>query len=494
MIVARLTTRVFDLAMMVVLARILQPMDFGLVAIAMTLVTVVEAALELPVNQALVHLPSISTPQYDTAFTLSSLRGLALSGILVLGAWPFAHFYGDIRLAWLVIVLSVGPIARGFVSPRLAEYQRLMSFWRDFTIELAGKLVGFAVGVAAALLTQSYWSIAVGTVAYPLAMALASYCLAPYRPRLSLAELPIFSGFVGWMSAGQVVSALNWQFERLLLGKLVVTSQLGLFTTASDMASIPMLALFGPILRPLLAAFSHVKAQDERLAKSYQAALRAVLTIGLPLLVGESLVAERAVLLVLDEKWLGAAHLVQWLALSLVPGLFSLPAVPLFMSLGKTKLFLQRSSVEFAVKLPILLVGAMKFGFAGVIASRCLSEAAAVGFCLVAIRSLLGLRFRDQLLGSWRAIASTLAMVPAVLLCSRQLPPTLSQGGNAIDLMAIGLVGATTYAVALHALWRLSGSPPGVEAMAVDAVGGSLGAAWRRLRHGAAKQEPSGHA
>jgi len=75
------------------LARILQPADFGLVAIAMTLVSVVEAALKLPLNQALLRLPVTTAAQYDTAFTLSALRGLLLTLIVVLASWPFARSY-----------------------------------------------------------------------------------------------------------------------------------------------------------------------------------------------------------------------------------------------------------------------------------------------------------------------------------------------------------------------------------------------------------------
>jgi PST family polysaccharide transporter len=141
MVGARLSTRLLDLLTMLVLARLLRPTDFGLVAIAASAVAVVEAALELPLNQALVRMPVISKSQYDTAFTLSVLRALVLTSILLLGAWPFARFYGDPRLLPLVCIMAVGSNARGMTSPRLAEYQKTMSFWRDFAIELTGSRV-----------------------------------------------------------------------------------------------------------------------------------------------------------------------------------------------------------------------------------------------------------------------------------------------------------------------------------------------------------------
>ena len=474
MVGARLITRVFDLVTMLVLARILQPTDFGLVAIAMTLVSIVEAALELPLNQALLRLPVITAAQYDTAFTLSALRGLLLTLIVVLASWPFAGFYADDRLVPLVCMLSIAPTARGLTSPRLAKYHKEMNFWRDFAIELAGKLIGFTVGLGIAILTRSYWSIAAGVVAYPLAMAIGSYVLAPYRPRLSLAESHLFSGFIGWTTAAQIVSALNWQFERLLLGKLQATSQLGLFATASDLANIPVLALFSPIMRPILAAFSQLRNEDGRLARSYQTASSAIVMVGVPLLVGESLLAEPIVLLILGEKWRGAIPLLRWLSVSLIPGLFALPAVPLVMFFGKTEIILKRNLVEFCIKTPILIIGVLNFGFAGVIFSRFLSEAISVVFWMNVVRRLVGLSIADQLLASWRAVLSTVIMIAPVLLCLRQIPVGGGTSEIALGLIITASIGATVYGAALYTLWVFSGYPSGIESLLVNKLGSSI--------------------
>jgi O-antigen/teichoic acid export membrane protein len=78
LVAARLLSRVIDLGLMLILARMLSPADFGLVAIAMTIVAILEAAFELPLSQALVSLPEIKPSYLDTAFTLGLIRGLVL--------------------------------------------------------------------------------------------------------------------------------------------------------------------------------------------------------------------------------------------------------------------------------------------------------------------------------------------------------------------------------------------------------------------------------
>lgn len=464
MVSARLFTRLIDLATMLVLTRILTPADFGLVAIAVSLVALTEAVLELPVNQALLRLPVIEQAHYDTAFTIGLIRGAVLGGFLAACAIPFAHWYHDPRLIALICVLALGPAARGLYSPRMAEFQKVLSFWRDFAIEVSGKAISFVSCTAIALLTHSYWALAIGSVFYSVGMALQSYRFAPYRPRLSLSEGAHFYEFAGWITLAQIVSAINWQFERLLLGKIRPMAQVGLFSTASDIASIPFLALFGPMARPLLAAFARVLDDPHRLAASYQKASSAMVAIGLPLLIGESLLAEPMVRLVLGEKWSGAAPLVRWLALSLTPALFTLPAMSLLMATGRTQVVLRRNLLEFCVKLPIAVAGAFSHGFMGIVVARFVAELAADLYGMVAVRSITGLSLAAQAKGWLRPVFATTGMAVAVLVLAARVTPPDDAMAAALDLAACGGFGAAVYAALLLASWGAAGMPEGLEA------------------------------
>jgi O-antigen/teichoic acid export membrane protein len=484
MVGARLISRVIDLGTMLVLARILTPKDFGLVAIAMTVIFIVEAALELPLSQALVRLPHTTAAHYDTAFTLGFLRGLTLTSIVCLVSWPFARFYADARLLPLVILLSLAPAARGLVSPRLADFSRRLDFSPDFTIEFTGKLAAFLTAIGIAVTFRSYWAIAAGTIVAPVAGSITSYVLAPYRPKFSLAELPTFSGFLGWMTAAQIVSAFNWQMDRLLLGKLTSRSELGLFTAANDTSSVPALALFSPILRPLNSAFSMLRDDPKRLVSSYQASATACITLGLPILLGESLVAYPLVRLMFGEKWMGAAPLLRWLAISLVPTLFAVPLGPLVMALGKTQIFFRRNLFEVTVRIPLVVFGAIRWHFMGVVYARCIAETATICFCMVVVRSLIGLPIKAQLLAPWRSIVAAGVMVVAVALVTPRLTQATATAPLALGMAATVFTGAAVYVGALWALWRATGKPPGLEGMIIGKIGELV-----RRKPGLVKQE-----
>jgi O-antigen/teichoic acid export membrane protein len=465
MVGARLVSRVIDLATMLVLAHILSPKDFGLVAIAMTVIYIIEATLELPVSQALVRLPVVDPAHYDTAFTLSLLRGAALGLIVCAVSWPFAKFYADSRLLPLVCMLSIAPAARGLVSPRLADFSRNLDFSPDFTMEILGKVAACLIAIILGVTTKSYWAIAAGTVVAPVAGTAASYVLAPYRPRLTLSALPAFSGFLGWITAAQAVSAFNWQTDRLMLGKLTSKAELGLFTAANDLATIPVMALLSPILRPLLSAFSLLKEEPGRLIQSYQRSATAMVTVGLPILVGQSLLAYPTVRLMFGRQWIGSAPLLRWLAISLVPTLFAMPLGPLVMSFDRTRIFFKRNLFEVCVKLPLVVVGAIKFGFMGVVIARCISESMTVFFCMTVVRGLIGLSIRRQLLGPWRSIVSVAVMALVVELVSPALTGADAVAPLAAGLLLVAVLAAATYCVVLGFLWAASGSPAGLEAM-----------------------------
>lgn len=480
LVVVRLIMRFIDVIAMSVLARTLGPSDFGLVSVAMTLIMIVEAVFELPVNEVLVRQATISAKQLDTAFTLSLLRGLVLSAVIIVLAWPFGRFYEDRRLVALLCVLSVAPFARGLRSPRHVLYHRQMSFWRDMIIDLGGKSAGVAASMVTLVLTHSYWSIVSGTVAYPLSMVALSYMLAPYRVRLSLSAVSSFSGFLGWMSMSQIVNALSWQSDRLLLAKLITNGELGIFSAASDLASIPLTALFGPMQRPLLSAFSRLQTDLPRLINSYRVATTAAVTIGLPLLVGGSFLATPLVRLLLGPQWLAAAPLFQWLALCLIPTLMSTAVAPFAMALGKTQAFAQINLIELGVKLPVLFLGVMEFGLAGAIASRFAAALASSLSAMFVVRRLTGVDIMTQMSWCWRCIASVAVMA---LILSVSEDPSQAAAGVAYQLMALGttvVLGASVYSAALWGLWVLSGSPgEGVEHLIAMEIQKWLGKATR---------------
>jgi O-antigen/teichoic acid export membrane protein len=465
-IATRLLTRFGDLITLLVLAYELKPADFGLVALAASLIFITESIFELPLVEVILRADVLERSHLDTAFTLSTLRGLIVMAVLLLLAWPFAHFYHDPRLIPLIAVLSLSPGTRGVQSPRLITYIKAMSFWRSSAIELAGKVMALLIAISIAITTKSYWAIAAGTVATPVTMSVVSFFLAPYRPRFCLTQWPYFAGFLGWTSLAQIIRSVIWQSDTMLLGRIAGHLELGLFTTANNLSSMPLLAVLQPVFRPLLASLSGLKHDPARLRRAYQLTSIAAITVGLPTLVGECLLAKPLIQVLLGPHWLPAAPMMSYLAISVIPCLFALPLGPMVLALNQAHYFLRRNVFEFCVKLPILIIGGIEFGIFGIIAARVISEVAVGLYCAMIARHLIGLGMLRQLMGPWRSYVSTLLMMAGVILLRTQLQADFFDIRPISLLVSLASAGAGIYIASLTLLWLGCGRPPGIEHVA----------------------------
>ncbi|WOH68047.1 oligosaccharide flippase family protein [Bradyrhizobium sp. BWA-3-5] len=463
LVASRLIARGLDLLTLVVLGRLLSPADFGLVAIAMAVVQIFEAVMELPLGLALVALPQRTKLHYDCAFTLQLLRGLALSATLLTLSWPISHIYGDYRLVWLVCALSIAPAARGLLSPRTVEYALNFNYLPSLTIEVAGKLAAFLLSIVVAWLTASYWSIAIATIASPVMMLVVSYCFAPYLPALSLREWRTFSKYLRFTTASQAVAALVWQMDQLMLGRFVDRFELGRFSMASNLAALPTQILIGQTISPLAVAFSSVRGDLERLRAAYHKSAVSIAAIGLPAMVWISINAEPVIRLVLGQKWVSGASILSWLSLAMIPPLLAGPLIPLATTLNKTNVFLRLSSIELFIKTPLMLVGLTYYGIPGVIAVRLMTATAIWGYTLFVIRELIGLRLRDQLLGPRRTVISTAIMAAAIAPLQGRFTDQHNLVQLVVDLTIVGGTAVAAYVVSMFLLWRAAGSPDGAE-------------------------------
>jgi len=453
---SRLGGRLIDFVTVLVLARMLTPSDFGLTALAMSLIVIADTVLELPLIQALIRLKYISKSHLDTAFTLGILRGLLLSVVVLTAAWPFSIIYNDNRLTTLVAALAIGPIFRGLYSPGMVKFIRQMSFRQGFIAELLGKIIASMVAISLVYLGGGYWAIVASSVISSVAATLISYLLAPYRPTLSLLNFSEFSSFMGWYSTAQVASALSWQFDRILLGYFVSKSDLGQYTMASDLSVLPTQSLIGPAMQPVMAAFSRINDDRGRLRNAYLKASHFTMMLAVPTSVGMALTSDMIVYVLLGSKWQEAAIYLQWLALSIVLSAYYQPLYCLALAINRPSVILRLSFIELCSRIVLVSSGLYFYSLMGAIAARGAVSLILFISSLLTARKLVDISLASQLGNLWKVGAACSVMAFAVLLMRYNLT------GNHINvLLELGLTaafGAIVYIGALLVLGvRFSG-------------------------------------
>jgi O-antigen/teichoic acid export membrane protein len=447
---SRLAGRAIDFVTVLVLARALTPADFGLTAIASSLVFIMDAVFEVPLILALTRLRSITKSHLDTAFTLGVLRGLLLSSIVLAAAWPFAHIYDDNRLIALIAALVVGPTARSLYSPGMVKYVREMSFRQNFVAELLGRIISSALAISVAYTGGGYWAIAVGSLSSSVATTLISYFLAPYRPTLSLSRFSEFSSFLGWFSTSQIFVAVSWQFDRILLGYFITKSDLGQYAMASDLAVLPTQSVIGPAMQPLMAAFSRINDDRERLLSAYLKASRLTMMLAAPTCIGMALTSDLIVKVLLGAKWTEATIYLQWLALSVVLNAFYQPLHSLALAMNRTNLIFRLCFIEACIRIILVLAGLYLYSLMGVIVARVAISVIMFILSLVAAQYLIGARVLSELIGLWKVAAACAAMAALVLMMRHELY------GNdlnvVVELILTAAFGAVVYVGTLSAL------------------------------------------
>lgn len=241
-----------------ILTRLLFPEAFGM----MTLVTVALVGLgnfsDMGTSPAISYSPRGDDPDFlDTAWTLHVIRG----ALLWLGAcglaWPFAHFYGEPMLEQILPVAALSLLIGGFLPTRIETAQRHLKLGRVIQLDFMSQLLGIVLMVGFAWWTGSIWSLVIGGVFGTMAkLALAHFLLPGHRNsfRWELAARRELVHFGKWIFLSTICGFLVAQGDKLILGKHLSLSALGIYNLGYFLASFPLLmagAVTGRILIPL---------------------------------------------------------------------------------------------------------------------------------------------------------------------------------------------------------------------------------------------------
>jgi O-antigen/teichoic acid export membrane protein len=468
---ARLIVNLIGFASTIMLARLLLPSDFGLVAIASTVAALLSTITDLSVGAALVQHRDPKSYHYDSAWTLNMLRAGLLAGIVMLLAKPLAGFYGEPHLADVLLVTGAATLLSGFSNPKMVLFTRKLIFWQVFAMDVSSKLVGFIVSISIALAYQSYWAMVLGNIAGQITTLILSYLFVRYRPRISFAGTRELLSFSIWLTMGQIVSAANYRFDSLFLGYFLGSSSLGFYSYGSNLASLPTRETVEPIAKTLFPGFARMSGEPDRLRAAYRRAQSLMTLIALPVGFGFALVARPLLMLVIGEKWLPAVVVIQALASIFALQTLSSAASPLAMAMGRTKLLFRRNLANLIVRMPLIIAGVLTMGLIGVVYARVISGLVFTLVNMALARQLLGVGFREQLLFNWRSLIGVGAM--ALVLIAMQSNGAVGAAGlpPVVELSVLVLVGATTYVAAVLGLWLASGRPSGPETEILEVAG-----------------------
>lgn len=479
MIVGRFAVRGISVISTLILARLLVPEDFGIVALAGAIFVVLDQISATNFALVVVRRAEVDRSFYDTAWTMNLLRCLVLGALVAVTAEWQAGLMLEPRLAPVLLLIGLNTAMDGFASIGLARLQRELRFDRLFRQQVVNKLSAFLVTMVIAVVWQSYWALVLGHIIAKFFYIPYGYWLAPYRPRLSLQHWRELLSFSKWSVLINACALADGQGPNLVLGRLLGIPAVGLYNIAYQVAATPVTEIAVPVRGPIYAGYARSRHDPALLRRDFLNGFGFLFTVLMPLSVGIALVAPEIERIALGPRWAGAAPLMALCALYAVVDAMAHFNFNLFTVLDRLGRFAATYAAIVVLRVPAIILGALWWGVEGTLAAMLATGLVNALVWHWQVSRLLGHRLRDVGATIWRGVLASLAMAAAVLALRGLLPPgsgDMLQAGR--DLAILAPAGAVVHVAVQLLLWRLCGTPDGPERRLIDLTGKLM----RRLR------------
>ena len=369
-IIAQIIQFFLMLGSTMVLARLLTPHDFGLVAMVTTIIAFFRIFNEAGLSTATVQREGITHAQVSNLFWTNVIVGGVIALMLAMSAPIVSWFYREPQLNKITLVLCITFLLTTSTVQHLALLKRQMRFKLIALIQVSSTATGILVGITMAYLRFGYWSLVGMQITTPLTALLVTWAISPWRPQLPTwrAETRSLLHF----GANLTVSSFLWSIARgsdgLLIGRFYGPASIGLYSRASALLTRPIDQLTGPIESVFVPMLSRLQGQPQRYRrihlKSYEViAITSFLFGGLLLALANPLT-----FFVLGPKWEKAAGIFAGFALVVAYWPISSACTWLLTSQGRGRDFLRLSVINSSITVTAFLVG-LPFGPAGVAVS-----------------------------------------------------------------------------------------------------------------------------
>jgi lipopolysaccharide exporter len=468
---ARAVDRLIGLLSVAILARLLVPADFGVVAVAGTVVAAIELLSAFGFDWALVRHRDPSSAYLNTAWTLRFSLGVFTLVALTLIGPSAAAFYHLPALRGVLPAMGIASFATSLENIGTVYFRRDFAFHKEFLLRSLSKISGFLVTILVALNYRSFWALVAGIIAGRCAATVASYFAHPYRPRPSLREVRALFGFSVWLLLGNVIDYFQNQFATLYLGRVFGARVNGLFSLAGEMSQVPIAEVAAPINRVAYSKYAEDLRTNRPVQASYFGVAALIWAVALPMAAGTIAVADEAVRLLLGSKWHDAVPVVRLFALATVFTVLTANTHYVYWALGMSRIVAMLSAIGAAVIVPATIVFGHLWGYEGVACASVVTNAALVPINFLMLRRLGGIGFLGLWARTWRVTLAAVVMLLGLWL----LFPVMEYASSAwaLLLLAVKIVaGAILYATVVFVTWILSGKPEGPESTILRNVHG----------------------
>ena len=351
----------------VVLARLLMPADFGLVAMVTAVTVLGQAFADLGLSEATIQSAEISQDQVSNLFWVNFAVGIILTLITAALAPVLVWFYREPRLMAITLVMSLTFLIGGLRVQHTALLKRQMRFRSLAIRDVLAYVIAVPVAVVMALRGASYWAVVALPLTSNLVQMVLSWWMMRWLPGLPKrgAKVGSLVAFGGNVAASYFITNITRSADSVLVGWYWGPGPLGLYSRAYNLLMLPVRQLNGPAGSVAIPAFSRLQADPERFARYYLRTVNLIVWISAPIFGCLFVSARPVITLVLGAKWADAAPVFQILVMSAMGQLLLDTTIWLLVSRGESSRLLHLLLVISPLMVASFAVG-LRFGIKGV--------------------------------------------------------------------------------------------------------------------------------
>lgn len=447
----------------VVMARLLVPADYGVVAMATLTVGLIRAFMDMGAVTALMRKHEVSKDEANAAWTLRLIQGLLGAALLAVASSWAAKYFNEPRVEIILWFLGVALVLEGASNIGLALAQKQFNFALDFKVNLMAKLCGVATTWAVGWWLGDYRALVAGIFVGSLMVFLLSYVLHPHRPVWTTRGIAQIWKHSKWLLLSNMGGFLLGRSDELIAARIGTPAQYGAYHVGGDLGRLAVSEIGPAMVRAFLPVLATIKHDIARTNAAVLKTIAATNAITLPMGLGVAAVAVPLTDLVLGPNWGQAAPFV---------ALYSVVAVVRFsVSALNAELILyghtRTQSTLMWAELVFFVLGVLLFmpayHLVGLILARMLASGLAGILAVWYARQRCAQRVSGVVAALWRPVCGAVLMYGLVawLMTLEQLPSSLR--------LPVGVfAGALFYSAWLVLSWLGAGRPEGLESTLLD--------------------------
>lgn len=352
---------------LIILARLLSPLDFGIISLAVLSINFLNVFSETGIESALIQRGKINNIELDTAWTIALVKAIILFVLLFLSSEWLALYFENETIRPVLKVISFSFLFEGLGNTAIVFFKKDLEFRKPVILEFIADSSSLIVTIVLAFWLRNVWSLVFGSLVYGIVRCIGSYILHPYRPKFTW-NLPVanslfnFGKHIYWIGLTTfIVTCL----DNAIVGKLLGLTLLGFYSMAYNLSMIPMSSLSTVIAQISFPAYAKIQHEWKQIDEAFQRIFELVTTILIPLTIMMVVLAPDITTIFLGISWIPMIPALQVL---LFFGLFrSISSLfyPLHLAINKPNIQAKIKSLDLVTFLILIYPLTIKWGIVG---------------------------------------------------------------------------------------------------------------------------------